>query len=114
VKDILAAIRTHRFEMQDNADDNKVRAPRMSSFRWRVDVAISNETLQKVFKPTILAEVVLSDGQVKTFELPVAQFHELRYNVAKVLRNMEEVERHPIMRLAFQEDRDKFDKEGGE
>ena len=78
-------------------------------------MAISTETLQKVFKPTILCETTTSDGVTKTFEMPVEQFHSLRYNVAKVLRNMEEVERHPIMRLAFQADREAFDeKEGAE
>ena len=42
--------------------------------------------------------------------MPVEQFHNLRYSVAKVLRNMEEIERHPIMRLAFQADREAFEK----
>lgn len=26
----------------------------------------------------------LSDGRVRTFELPIAKFHEIRYNAAKV------------------------------
>ena len=34
-------------------------------------------------------------------QVSVEQFHQLRYNVAKVLRDMQEVERHPIMRIAF-------------
>ena len=51
----------------------------------------------------------LSDGRVKTFEVSVEQFHKLRYNVAKVLRDMQELERHPIMRIAFEADKKKFD-----
>lgn len=99
--------------VQDAALENRVRAPSLTTFRWRVDVAISTETLQKVFKPTVLCETTTSDGVTKTFEMPVEQFHSLRYNVAKVLRNMVEVERHPIMRLAFQSDREAFDEGGG-
>mmetsp|Transcript_25348 Transcript_25348/g.47624 ORF Transcript_25348/g.47624 Transcript_25348/m.47624 type:complete len:258 (-) Transcript_25348:8-781(-) len=110
IDDIVKALRNVRIDLQDNCIKNRVRAPSLTSFRWRVDVAISTETLQKVFKPTILCETTTSNGETKTFEMPIEQFHHLRYNVAKVLRNMEEVERHPIMRLAFQSDREAFDK----
>ena len=51
----------------------------------------------------------LSDGSIKTFEVSVEQFHQLRYNTAKVLRDMQELERHPIMRIAFEGDKKKFD-----
>ena len=57
--------------------------------------------------------MTLSSGQIKTFEIPVSSFHSLRYNVAKVLREMEEVERHPIMRLAFEADKKLFEENGG-
>lgn len=110
IDDIVKALRNVRIDLQNKCVENRVRAPSLTSFRWRVDVAISTETLQKVFKPTILCETTTSNGETKTFEMPVEQFHHLRYNVAKVLRNMEEVERHPIMRLAFQSDMEAFDK----
>ena len=50
-------------------------------------------------------QMTLSDGKIKTFELPIEQFHRLRFGVAKMLREMQQLERHPIMRLAF--DREK-------
>jgi hypothetical protein len=109
---ISTILRNERLNLETAFRLARVRAPGLSSFRWRVDVAISTDQLSKVFKPTIIVELGVSDGKaVKTFEIPVDQFHNLRYNVAKVLRNMEEVERHPIMRLAFEVDKDKFDKE---
>ncbi len=64
-------------------------------------------------------QMSLSDGRIKTFEVSIEQFHQLRYNVAKVvaissqacchvyattayfrhsyqvLRDMQELERHP-------------------
>mmetsp|Transcript_5215 Transcript_5215/g.10403 ORF Transcript_5215/g.10403 Transcript_5215/m.10403 type:complete len:256 (-) Transcript_5215:20-787(-) len=107
---ITTNIRQSRLDLQSSFISNKVRAPSLTSFRWRVDVSISTETLQKVFKPTILCEINTDDGKSRTFEMPVEQFHHLRYSVAKVLRNMEEIERHPIMRLAFQADMEAFEK----
>lgn len=48
-----------------------------------------------------LAQLTLSDGTIKTFEVSLEEFHKLRYNVARVLKEMRDVEAHPIMRLAF-------------
>ncbi|GMI58632.1 hypothetical protein ScalyP_jg7771 [Parmales sp. scaly parma] len=109
VKDLVSALRNARFSIEDHARTINPKPPSLSNFRWRVDVAISTDSLSKVFKPSILAEMTLSDGKIKTFEIPVSEFHTLRYNVAKCLRDMEEVERHPIMRLAFEADKKLFE-----
>lgn len=73
--------------------------PRISGVKWRVDVAISTSSLERVMRPSIMMELTLSDGSIKTFEMHIEQFHKLRYSVARVLRNMQDVERNPIMRL---------------
>ena len=56
-----------------------------------------------------VSQMTLSDGRIKTFEVPIEQFHRLRFGVAKTLREMQQLERHPIMRLAF--DREKAPKD---
>lgn len=43
--------------------------------------------------------MILSDGSIKTFEISHEQFNQLRYGVAKVLLDMQKLERHPIMKL---------------
>ena len=43
--------------------------------------------------------MMLKDGSIKTFEVSVEQFNQLRYSVAKVLHDMQTVERHPIIKL---------------
>jgi hypothetical protein len=43
--------------------------------------------------------MILSDGNVKTFEICHEQFNQLRYGVAKVLLDIQKLERHPIMKL---------------
>ena len=43
--------------------------------------------------------MTLSDGNIKTFIISVEQFNQLRYGVAKVLQDMQMIERHPIMKI---------------
>ena len=41
----------------------------------------------------------LSDGQLKNFEMPLDKFHDLRFNVAKALRAVRDLESHPLIRV---------------
>jgi hypothetical protein len=43
--------------------------------------------------------MILNDGSIKTFEVSIEQFNQLRYSVAKVLHEIQTVERHPIIKL---------------
>ena len=47
----------------------------LAGLQWRVDITISNSSLLRVMKPSILMQMTLSDGEIKTFELPIEQFH---------------------------------------
>lgn len=46
-----------------------------------------------------LMEMTLSDGRVWTFEVPQDRFHELRFNVAKVLQEVEQLDKLPILKI---------------
>ena len=70
-----------------------------------MDVVISTSALNRVFVPQFLVEFHLSNHQVMSFYLTSFQVQNLRFQVAKVLRAMQEVERHPIMRLAYEKDK---------
>jgi hypothetical protein len=80
----VAVIRRSRDILEKAANDNRVRFPRLDALRWRVDVSISSSSLSRVMQPAILMEMTLGDGTIRTFEVPVDQFHDLRFNVAKV------------------------------
>uniref|UniRef100_A0A7S2R5K4 COMM domain-containing protein 5 n=1 Tax=Rhizochromulina marina TaxID=1034831 RepID=A0A7S2R5K4_9STRA len=108
---IGTTLRTHRSGLEDMHIQNRVRFPRLEGLHWRVDVTISSSSLLRVFRPSILMRMRLSNGNFKTFEVSVEQFHQLRYNVAKVLRDMQELERHPIMRIALEADKKKFEED---
>lgn len=51
-------------------------------------------------QPVVLLRVQTSDGGSRRFQVPLREFHRLRYSAAKVLQEMKQVEAHPIMRLA--------------
>ena len=105
---IVRKLKLERMALEDRSSTNP-RFPRLEQLHWRIDVAISSSSLLRVFRPSILLQMTLSDGRMKTFDVSIEQFHQLRYNVAKVLRDMQELERHPIMRIAFDADKKVFD-----
>ncbi|XP_041356846.1 COMM domain-containing protein 5-like [Gigantopelta aegis] len=78
---------------------NRPRLPSLDLLRWRVDVAISTSVLNRVLEPTVLMEMTLHNGRVFTFEVSVHKFHELRYSVAYVLKEMEELEKRSILKI---------------
>jgi COMM domain containing 5 len=92
---IVETIKKHRMDLEVASVANRTRFPRLDGLHWRVDVTISSSSLLRVFRPNIVMQMELSDGRMKTFDVSIEQFHQLRYNVAKILREMQELERHP-------------------
>jgi len=80
-----------------SAHEQRIGLPSITDLNWRVDVTVSTTTMSRVFKPTVLMRLTLSDGSIRTFECPVDKFHELRYNVAKVLKSVQDLSQHPII-----------------
>lgn len=111
VKDFVTAIRSSRFVLEDAAIDGSPGFPELEDLKWRIDVAISTSSLSRALQPSVLMQMTLSNGQIKTFEVPLDKFHELRYNTAKVLKEMTAVESHPVMRIAFDLEKQKLDDE---
>ena len=79
--------------------ESRPRLPRLESFKWRADVAISTSVLNRALEPTVLMEMSLSNGNIHKFEVPTSKFHELRYNVAFVLKEMEDIEKRNILKI---------------
>ncbi|GFT82467.1 COMM domain-containing protein 5 [Trichonephila clavipes] len=72
--------------------------PKLSNFSWRIDVAISTSTLNRVLEPAIVMEVQLSDGRRETFEVHPSQFHRMRFAVATLLKEIENLEMRSILK----------------
>lgn len=96
---LVSAVGKQRVRLEDSALTQRVRLPTLAALRWRVDVCISSGLLSRVMRPNIMLQCVLSSGEIKTFEVSVEQFNQLRYGVAKVLHDMQMLDRHPIMRV---------------
>jgi len=98
-QDIARVILKGRAVLEEQALDQRIRFPTLSSLKWRVDVIVSSSFTSRVLTPVVMMETTSSDGAKNTFELPVDMFHELRYNVAKVLKDMEDLEQNPILKI---------------
>ncbi|XP_030065284.1 COMM domain-containing protein 5 [Microcaecilia unicolor] len=81
------------------AQKQETRLPGLEDFRWRVDVAISTSLLARALQPSILMQLKLSDKTSHRFEVPIAKFHELRYNVALILKEMNDLEKRSVLKI---------------
>lgn len=95
----------------------------LNSFRWRVDVAISSGALKRLLEPSIVMELETSDGKARLFEVGLIthiistssllmntclllklqvskqEFHDLRYSVANVLKQMQRLEKRSVLQI---------------
>jgi hypothetical protein len=80
----------------ENKNERLLRYPSLRDFRWRLDICISTQSQSRVMRPTILVEMTTTEGIVRQFSLSIEKFHELRYNVAKVLKDMDALEKQTV------------------
>ncbi|KAM4696956.1 COMM domain-containing protein 5 [Rhinophrynus dorsalis] len=85
--------------LEDVALKQGIRLPTVEDVRWRVDVAISTSSLSRALQPSILMQLKLSNGTSHRFDVPVSKFQELRYNVALILKEMNDLEKRSILRI---------------
>ncbi|XP_073497288.1 COMM domain-containing protein 5 isoform X2 [Phyllobates terribilis] len=63
------------------------------------NIVYGNSSLSRALQPSILMQMKLSNGESHRFEVPVAKFQELRYNVALLLKEMNDLERKNILKI---------------
>jgi len=97
--DIVQIVQKYREEVETSSYDHRIRFAALDEMKWRIDVAISTGSLIRVMNPTVLMQMKLTDGSIKTFEVSVDKLNELRYNVARVLKDIEDIEKNPILKL---------------
>eukprot|EP01091_Cochliopodium_minus_P005102 TRINITY_DN15082_c0_g1_i1.p1 TRINITY_DN15082_c0_g1~~TRINITY_DN15082_c0_g1_i1.p1 ORF type:complete len:206 (+),score=51.69 TRINITY_DN15082_c0_g1_i1:55-672(+) len=86
-------------KIKNNEVENRHKYPTIEEMDWRVDVTISTGSMSRVLKPSILMQLDLSDGNKTLFQLNLEKFQELRYQVANVLKEMQNIEANPILKL---------------
>eukprot|EP01084_Bolivina_argentea_P003592 6752_1 len=87
IKLIKKIYKNRNIKIEMNETD--VSYPHFQNLRWRLDVTISNSNLKRVLKPSLVLSITLSDGRIKYMECSIDKFHELRFNVSRVLREMQ-------------------------
>eukprot|EP01120_Amphizonella_sp_Union-15-10_P016274 TRINITY_DN8523_c0_g1_i1.p1 TRINITY_DN8523_c0_g1~~TRINITY_DN8523_c0_g1_i1.p1 ORF type:complete len:228 (-),score=42.27 TRINITY_DN8523_c0_g1_i1:20-703(-) len=99
VKDLTAAYTNSLPLIEKSSLEKRIKYPSVVDLNWRVDVTITTSTSLRVFKPAILAQMTTTDGKIRTFEMSPDQFHKLRYNVARVLKEIDNVEKLPTLKI---------------
>ncbi|XP_073343841.1 COMM domain-containing protein 5 [Pagrus major] len=90
---------SRRAALEAAASQKDPNLPTVEDFKWRVDVAISTSSLARSLQPSVLMQMKLSDGSFHRFEVPVSKFQELRYNVALILKEMNDLEKRSILQI---------------
>ncbi|XP_026187074.1 COMM domain-containing protein 5 [Mastacembelus armatus] len=88
-----------RAALESATSQNDPHLPTIEDFKWRVDVAISTSSLARALQPSVLMQMKLSNGSFHRFEVPVSKFQELRYNVALILKEMNDLEKRSILKI---------------
>uniref|UniRef100_A0A3Q2PEM8 COMM domain-containing protein 5 n=1 Tax=Fundulus heteroclitus TaxID=8078 RepID=A0A3Q2PEM8_FUNHE len=88
-----------RAALEAATSQNDPHLPTLEEFKWRVDVSISTSSLAKALQPSVLMQLKLSDGSFQRFEVPVSKFQDLRYNVALILKEMNDLEKRSILKI---------------
>lgn len=56
--------------------------------KWRIDVTISSSSVSRVLEPSILMELNFASGDNKIINIPISQFHNLRFQVASCINKL--------------------------
>lgn len=54
--------------------------------------------ITRLSQPTIIFHIQLHNGNYRTFEVPMAMFHKLRYEIAYLLKEYQSIESRQIMK----------------
>jgi len=99
-------------ECISSVQHNGPRYPTLKNVKWRVDVSISTSSLSRTMEPSVYMELTLAtppspsndssscgDEQKVSFEMTLASFHKLRFSVAQVLKEFEDLLNRPMFKL---------------
>ncbi|KPJ19536.1 hypothetical protein RR48_01513 [Papilio machaon] len=97
-------------KIYDNIPRHLRMKPGLLSLQWKIDLSLCQNNIEtENANPERCKEIMqrdthiililkLTDGQMKTYRLSIAKFHELRYVIASALKSMIVLERRKCMR----------------
>ncbi|XP_023024347.2 COMM domain-containing protein 5 [Leptinotarsa decemlineata] len=72
----------------DNLMDNHTDFGKMSLFKWRIDISLSNSTLVKKVPMNLLVSLTMKNGKNLKIKIEAKEFHRLRFNIALILKEL--------------------------
>jgi hypothetical protein len=81
----------------DNEYERRKNKERLKEMTWRIDVALSTNSLSRVLKPEIQVKMVRDNEEI-TFHMTVAQFQEFRRQTASILKDIFTMEHFAFIR----------------
>jgi len=98
-QDIYQVLDRGRQRIKSGVEVRGPQFPHIDDLRWRVDVTISTTSLSRVMRPSILLQLTLSDSCIHTLEVTAEELQDLRYDVARCLKEMQDLESSRLFRL---------------
>lgn len=71
----------------------------LESFNWRIDITISSNFLAKSLDTVIIFQINLDNDESFTFEVSIAKFHQLRFYIASMLKELEFIEKKNVFKV---------------
>ncbi|XP_018790296.1 PREDICTED: COMM domain-containing protein 5 isoform X1 [Bactrocera latifrons] len=119
VEDLSKVLYNHRASLTKNFIEAKTTRSKPKNLQWRINISLGegyvcfNSLNILIFlfhffrdstcngsinAPTIILHFQLPDGRYRTLEFPLSMFHQLRYNVALLLSEMQALESRAVMK----------------
>jgi hypothetical protein len=99
VVDLCAVIKKSRAALVAAAEQRCASLPSLVDVAWRTDVAIASDGMARVLQPSILMSVATSDGEKRTFACSPEAIEQLRFGIASLLADMNQVESLQILKV---------------
>lgn len=97
--DILKVLSLHRDPLSSNLYDMRIVRTTPKAIEWRLNISLMESGISgRLSHPTIVLHILLGNSKYKTFEMTVAMFHRLRYNIACLMKEMLMLENRQLLK----------------
>merc|ERR1711974_264269 len=99
IDEITTTFTSCQEELEQAATNSVIRFPTVEDIKWRVDINISSSSTALSLRPSVLMRMKLTNDTTQQFEMNIFRFHQLRYYVAKTLKDMQDIEQLAILKI---------------
>uniref|UniRef100_U5EW36 COMM domain-containing protein 5 n=1 Tax=Corethrella appendiculata TaxID=1370023 RepID=U5EW36_9DIPT len=98
IEDIVKVLHNHKEPLSINyCQMRNLRTP-PKRIQWRINISFLDAKISQFRHPTIILHIQKANDEFISFEISLAMFHRLRFNVASLLNEVQILERRQSMR----------------